>query len=57
MDELLARQTPHSVEAEQAVIGAILFDPTCVPKVVELLQPVLPLRCARRHTPAPAHIP
>ena len=39
MDELLARQTPHSVEAEQAVIGAILFDPTCVPKVVELLQP------------------
>lgn len=39
MDELLARQTPHSMEAEQAVIGAILFDPTCVPKVVELLQP------------------
>ena len=39
MDELLARQTPHSVEAEQAVIGAILFDPTCVPKVIELLQP------------------
>ena len=25
MDELLSRQTPHSVEAEQAVIGAALF--------------------------------
>ncbi|WP_458862509.1 replicative DNA helicase [Acidaminobacterium chupaoyuni] len=39
MDELLSKQTPHSVEAEQSVIGAILFDPACVSKVVELLQP------------------
>lgn len=37
MDELLSKQTPHSVEAEQAVLGAILFDPTCVPKVIENL--------------------
>lgn len=39
MDELLSRQTPHSVEAEQAVIGAALFDPTCVASVIELLRP------------------
>lgn len=39
MDELLSRQTPHSVEAEQAVIGAALFDPSCVASVVELLRP------------------
>lgn len=39
MDELLSRQTPHSVEAEQAVIGAVLFDPACVATVIELLRP------------------
>ena len=39
MDELLSRQTPHSVEAEQAVIGAVLFDPSCVVAVMELLRP------------------
>ena len=32
MDELLARQTPHSVEAEQAVIGAILLIPLVCPR-------------------------
>ena len=30
MDELLARQMPHSTEAEQAVIGSMLIDSRCV---------------------------
>ncbi len=38
MDEsLLLRQVPHSVEAEQAVLGAMLIDPRCIPDVVETL--------------------
>ena len=37
VDELLFRQTPHSIEAEQAVLGSILLDPACVPQVIELL--------------------
>ncbi len=39
MDELLSRQIPHSVEAEQAVLGSILIDERCVPQVVEALKP------------------
>ena len=39
MDELLTRQLPHSVEAEQAVLGAMLIDARCVPAVIEHLQP------------------
>ena len=39
MDELLARQMPQSIEAEQAVIGSMLIDPICIPDVVELLKP------------------
>ena len=39
MDELLSRQMPHSVEAEQAVLGSILIDERCVPQVVEALKP------------------
>ena len=39
MDELLIRQLPHSVEAEQAVLGAMLIDARCVPTVIEHLQP------------------
>ena len=39
MDELLTRQLPHSVEAEQAVLGAILIDARCVPNVIEHLRP------------------
>ena len=36
MDEtLLLRQIPHSVEAEQAVLGAMLGDERCIPDVVE----------------------
>ncbi len=39
MDELLSRQLPHSVEAEQAVLGAMLIDARCVPTVIEHLKP------------------
>ena len=38
MDEsLLLRQIPHSIEAEQAVLGAMLIDARCIPDVVESL--------------------
>ncbi len=37
-DELLSRQLPQSIEAEQAVIGAMLIDPSCVPVVIEQLR-------------------
>ena len=40
MDEqLLSRQTPHSLEAEQAVLGSILIDSRCVSDVVVILKP------------------
>ena len=39
MDELISRQMPHSVEAEQAVLGSILIDERCIPQVVEQLRP------------------
>ena len=35
MEELLGRQPPHSAPAEQAVIGAMLIDPSCIPDVSE----------------------
>ena len=39
MDEaLLYRQPPHSVEAEQAVLGSMLIDSGCIPQVVEALK-------------------
>ena len=38
-DELLLRQAPHSVEAEQAVLGSLLIDPDCIPEVIESLVP------------------
>ena len=39
MDEaLLTRQMPHSVEAEQAVLGSMLIVARCVPEVVEELR-------------------
>ena len=34
-EELLVRQMPHSVEAEQAVLGSMLIDVRCVPAVIE----------------------
>ena len=39
MDELLARQTPHSLEAEQSVLGAMLLDSRCVGDVIGMLLP------------------
>lgn len=32
-------QMPHSVEAEQAVLGSMLIDERCVPQVIERLRP------------------
>ena len=40
-EELLVRQMPHSVEAEQAVLGSMLIDARCVPEVIELLKSCL----------------
>ena len=37
MDELISRQMPHSVEAEQAVLGSVLIDERCIPQVIEAL--------------------
>ena len=39
MDKLLSRQLPHSIEAEQAVLGAMLIDSRCVSEVIEILRP------------------
>ncbi|MBE6947351.1 MAG: replicative DNA helicase [Ruminococcaceae bacterium] len=38
-EELLARQQPHSLEAEQSVLGSILIDSRCVPDVIGVVQP------------------
>ena len=34
MDELIAKQMPHSIEAEQAVIGSMLIDSRCIGDVI-----------------------
>ncbi len=39
MDELLRQRLPHSVEAEQAVVGAMLIDTRCIPDVLGILRP------------------
>ena len=39
MDELLTKQVPQSLEAEQSVLGSMLIDERCVPDVISLLQP------------------
>ncbi len=36
---LLSRQIPHSPEAEQAILGAILVDPRCLSEVIESVRP------------------
>ena len=38
-EELLGRQAPHSLEAEQSVLGAMLIDSRCVADVIGLLKP------------------
>ena len=39
MEELLSRQLPHSLEAEQSVLGAMLIDSRCVAEVIGILRP------------------
>jgi replicative DNA helicase len=38
LDDLLAKQVPYSVEAEQAVLGSMLVDPRTVSDVMEILK-------------------
>ena len=38
-ESLLLRQIPHSVEADQSVLGAMLIDARCIPDVIEALHP------------------
>ena len=38
-DELLFRQLPHNLEAEQAVLGSMLIDPDCIKDVMDKLRP------------------
>ena len=38
-EELSARQQPHSLEAEQAVLGSILIDSRCLTDVIGVLRP------------------
>ena len=37
-EQLLLRQMPHGVEAEQAVLGSMLIDARCVPEVIDQLR-------------------
>ncbi len=39
MDELLTRQAPQSLEAEQSVLGSILIDSRCVADVIGIIKP------------------
>ena len=39
MDELTLKQLPHSVEAEQAVLGSILIDSRCLTDVIGIVRP------------------
>ena len=39
MDELFNRQMPHSLEAEQAVLGSILIDSRCAAQIISVLKP------------------
>ncbi len=39
MEELLSRQQPHSLEAEQSLLGSILIDSRCVSDVIGLVMP------------------
>ena len=38
-DDILNRQLPQSLEAEQAVLGAMLIDSSCISEVVGILKP------------------
>ena len=39
MDDLLTRQAPQALEAEQSVLGSMLIDERCVPDVIGMLRP------------------
>ena len=39
LDELLNKQLPQSLEAEQSVLGSMLIDSRCVGEVVGILKP------------------
>ena len=38
IDDPFSRQTPYSIEAEQAVLGAMLIDPSCVPDLIGIIK-------------------
>jgi len=38
MDDLLSRQVPHSIEAEQAVLGSMLIDSRCAGDVIGIVK-------------------
>ena len=38
LDDLLSRQVPYSIEAEQAVLGSMLINPKCISDVMEVLK-------------------
>ncbi len=38
-EELLSRQTPQSLEAEQSVLGSILIDSQCIMDIIGILRP------------------
>ena len=38
-EELINRQPPHSIEAEQAVLGSILIDSRCLADVIGIVRP------------------
>ncbi|MBR5022069.1 MAG: replicative DNA helicase [Oscillospiraceae bacterium] len=38
-EELIVKQPPYSLEAEQAVLGSILIDSRCLPDVIEKVSP------------------
>ena len=38
-EELMSKQAPQSLEAEQAVLGSILIDSRCITDIVGLLRP------------------
>ena len=39
MEDLLGRQAPHSLEAEQSVLGSMLIDSRCVNEVIGMVRP------------------
>ena len=38
-EQLLSRQPPHSLEAEQSVLGSVLIDSQCVTEIIGILKP------------------